>query len=234
MPNSKLTQKEAYKLATDYQFIDSIELGPWTSYSLLYDPKHIGFVLARYKFCAKMFEGMDRVLEVGCGDGIGTPVIGQYVKTVIAIEPETRHIRGNRRRLNKLKNVEFKGLDICKNVPEGQFDAAFSIDVIEHLDKSLNRPFFENQCACLKDDGVCIVGTPNITANKYASPRSRVQHINLYSQESLKKMMSRYFKRVFMFGMNDDVLHTGYAPMCHYIFGMGVGLKSDYVETQKV
>lgn len=221
----KLTQQEAYKLGTDYQFIDSVKLGPWTSYSLLHDPKHMGFVLARYKFCAKMFEGMDLVLEVGCGDGFGTVVVAQAVKKVIAIDPDARHSQGNRRRLNKIKNIEFRAMSICDHVPPEKFDAVFSIDVIEHLDKSLNRSFFENQCACLKDDGVCLVGTPNRTANRYASPRSRIQHINLQSQASLKKMILKYFKRVFMFGMNDEVLHTGHASMCHYIFGMGVGLK---------
>lgn len=225
MVKSKLTQQQAYRLGTDYQFIDSVELGPWTSYSLLNDPKHMSFVLSRYKFCAKMFEGMDLVLEVGCGDGFGTPLIAQAVKRVIAIEPDRRHIKSNQARLKKIKNVEFRALSICDKVPQEKFDAVFSIDVIEHLDKSLNKPFFENQSACLKKDGVCIVGTPNITANKYATPRSRVQHINLYSQASLKKIMSGYFQRVFMFGMNDEVLHTGYAPMCHYIFGMGVGVK---------
>jgi len=225
MSKKKLTQREAYKLGTDYQFIDSVKLGPWTSYSLLHDPKHMGFVLARYKFCAKMLEGMDLVLEVGCGDGFGTPVIAQAVKKVVAIEPDIRHIKGNRQRLAQIKNVEFKAMSICDKAPEGKFDAAFSIDVIEHLDRSLNESFFENQCECLKEDGVCIVGTPNVTANKYASPRSRVQHINLQSQASLNKIMSKFFKRVFMFGMNDEVLHTGYAPMCHYILGMGVGIK---------
>ncbi len=225
MVKKKLTQQEAYQLGTDYQFIDSVKLGPWTSYSLLHDPKHMGFVLARYKFCAKMLEGMDLVLEVGCGDGFGTPVIAQAVKKVIAIEPDLRHIKGNRERLKKISNVEFRAMSICDQVPPEKFDASFSIDVIEHLDKPLNKLFLENQCASLKEDGVCIVGTPNITANKYASERSRVQHINLQSQASLKKMMSKYFKRVFMFGMNDEVLHTGYSPMCHYIFAMGVGVK---------
>src|SRR5271170_630259 len=101
MPPQKLTQQEAYKLGTDYQFIDSVKLGPWTSYSLLHDPKHIGFVLARYKFCAKMLEGMGLVLEIGCGDAIGTPTIAQAVNKVIAIEPDIRHIKSNRQRLKK-------------------------------------------------------------------------------------------------------------------------------------
>jgi hypothetical protein len=32
-----------------------------------------------------------------------------------------------------------------------------------------------------------------------------------------------YFRNVFMFGMNDEVVHTGYGPMCHYLWMVGVG-----------
>ena len=34
---------------------------------------------------------------------------------------------------------------------------------------------------------------------------------------------SRYFENVFVFGMNDEVVHTGFYPMCHYIFVLGTG-----------
>ena len=226
MAKTKITQEEAYHLGTDYQFIDSMELGPWTSYSLLDDPKHMGFVLARYKFCAKMFDGMDRVIEVGCGDAFGTPIVAQHVKEILAIEPDARHIEGNKRRLAKIKKIDFRqGTIQDLKLAKASFDAAYSIDVIEHLDVHLNDPFVSTQAGILKKDGVCIIGTPNISANEYASERSRVQHINLHSQKTLKALMEKYFKRVFMFGMNDEVLTTGYGPMCHYIFGMGVGVK---------
>ena len=33
------------------------------------NPKQMLFILARYKFVAKMFSGLEQVLEVGCGDG---------------------------------------------------------------------------------------------------------------------------------------------------------------------
>jgi 2-polyprenyl-3-methyl-5-hydroxy-6-metoxy-1,4-benzoquinol methylase len=225
MTAKKLNQQEAYQLGTSYQFIDSIALGPWTTYSLLKDPKHLGFVMARYKFCAKMLEGRKRVLEVGCGDAFGAPVVAQAVGHLLGVDPEARLIKSDQKRLAQIKNLEFRQMDICQQLPEGKFDAVYSIDVIEHLDKPLNKKFMENQCALLGLDGVCIIGTPNITANKYASPRSSVQHINLKSQKTLRAQMEKYFKNVFMFGMNDEVLHTGYAPMCHYIFGMGVGIK---------
>src|SRR6185436_10473951 len=103
----KISQQEAYHLGTDHQFIESVELGPWTSYSLLNDPKHLGFVLARYKFPAKMFDEMNKVIEVGCGDAFGTPIVAQHVKKVVAIEPDQRHIDSNKKRLAKIKNIEF-------------------------------------------------------------------------------------------------------------------------------
>lgn len=220
----KLSQKAAYRLGVEYQFVKSIALGPWSSYSLLHDPKHLCFVLSRYKFCAKMLEGKKAVLEVGCGDGFGTPIVAQSAKKVLAIDPEIRLITANKKRLARIKNIEFRQMDICRQVPGETFDAVFSIDVIEHLDPHLNDAFIKNQCACLKKDGICIIGTPNRTANKYATPRSRVQHINLKDHARLRSQLEKYFKNVFMFSMNDEVVHTGYTPMAHYIFGMGVGL----------
>lgn len=221
----KLTQRQAYKAGTDDQFVEPVTLGPWTSYSLLHDPIHMSFVLSRYKFVARMFAGKDSVLEVGCGDAFGTPIMAQFVKRVLAIDIEGRHIQFNRQRLVKIPNIEFKKMDICQEFPDEKFEAVFSIDVIEHLDKHLTRPFMENQCKSLIKDGLCIIGTPNITANEYATERSRVQHINLQSGSSLRKLLFRYFKNVFMFSMNDEVVHTGFLPMAHYLFGMGVSVR---------
>jgi 2-polyprenyl-3-methyl-5-hydroxy-6-metoxy-1,4-benzoquinol methylase len=221
----KLSQQEAYKKGTDYQFIDSIKMGPWTSYSLLHDPIHMSFVLARYKFVAKMLAGKNYVLEVGCGDAPGTPIVAQFVKRVLAVDIDDRLINSDRQRLLQIKNIEFKNFNICNGAPKERFDASFSIDVIEHLDPHLNGPFFKNTASCLKEDGICIVGTPNITANQYATPRSKIQHINLQSHESLRKHLEKYFQNVFIFSMNDEVVHTGFYPLAHYLFGMGVGVK---------
>jgi len=222
----KLTQKEAFEKGAQYQIdTEPVSLGPLTSFSLLEDPKHMCFVLSRYKFCSKILEGKENILEIGCGDGFGIPIIAQNAKYVLAIDSCDRLIVGNSQRLKKIKKVQFKNLDICKAVPDKTFDGVFSIDVIEHLDPHLETPFMVNSCKCLKEDGICIVGTPNITASKYATPRSRVQHINLKGHKTLRDLMSKYFENVLMFSMNDEVIHTGYDPMAHYLFGIGVGKK---------
>ena len=40
----------------------------------------------------------------------------------------------------------------------------------------------------------------------------------MMNQKTLKNLLSKYFDYNFIFGMNDEVLHTGYEPMSHYIF----------------
>ena len=41
----------------------------------------------------------------------------------------------------------------------------------------------------------------------------------------LKKTMQVHFHNVFMFLMNDEVVHTGYHPMAHYIIALGAHKK---------
>ncbi len=46
------------------------------------DPRRLLFVLARYKFVAKMLSGKQRVLEVGCGDAFGTRSVLQEIGAI--------------------------------------------------------------------------------------------------------------------------------------------------------
>ena len=236
MKNKKYNSiaRKLYREGSDYQFEhDEILLGAPTSFSLTRDPKHLAFVLARYKFCAKMLEGKKKVMEVGSGDGIGLPIIAKAVNHVYCVDWDKRHIESIKRRLLKYyNNITLKHLDMNVEAPNIKVDAAFSIDVIEHLHPKQEKKFVENIIGCLPRTGVLITGTPNITASQYASPRSTVQHINLKSFQSLRELMECYFDNVFMFGMNDEVVHTGYAPMCHYIWSVATGLKDHFVKTK--
>ncbi|MES2121513.1 MAG: hypothetical protein V4492_01905, partial [Chlamydiota bacterium] len=82
---------DCYQEGTDEQFsCEELLLGPWTSYSYIHDPRHLTFVLARYKFCAKMLEGSDTVVEIGCGDGFGIPIMAHAVKHVHCIDWDER------------------------------------------------------------------------------------------------------------------------------------------------
>ena len=202
-----------------------ITLGPTTSFELVNDPKHLGFTFARYKFVAKMLEGKQNVLEVGCGDAPGTPAVEQFVAQLHCIDWDSRYIEGNIRRLGHLENVTFACLDITSEIPGQQFDAVYSLDMIEHLDPKDEPEVMANICRCLKPNGVLITGTPNLNAAQYASEAKNRDHINLHTHQSLKTLMEKHFINTFMFGMNDEVLHTGFPAMAHYIFAISAGVR---------
>lgn len=228
MSESELTNTwNSYKESTEEAFnAPEVPIGPWTSYNLRRDAKHNLFVLSRYKFCAKMLENKDLVVEVGCGDGFGIPIMAQAVKRLVCIDWDERNLEGCARRLHHLKNVSFQKIDLNKESVHLDADALFSVDVIEHVDLKHEERFVNNLCALLKKESVFMTGTPNLYAEKYASKNSSLLHINLKTPQTLKEMTLKYFKYEFSFGMNDEVLHTGYGPMCHYLWSIGAEKRS--------
>jgi 2-polyprenyl-3-methyl-5-hydroxy-6-metoxy-1,4-benzoquinol methylase len=174
-----------------------------------------------------MLGGRDKVMEVGCGDAVGTPVVLQTVKKVhgVDFEPLVLNDAVSRYKREGVTNATFSVHDMLKEPVNDKFDAAFSLDVIEHIPLEDEATFIDNIVASLKEQGVLIVGTPNITANAYASEGSKAGHINLKTGETLRDALARRFHNVFSFSMNDEVVHTGYSPMAHYLICMGVGVK---------
>jgi 2-polyprenyl-3-methyl-5-hydroxy-6-metoxy-1,4-benzoquinol methylase len=202
-----------------------VVLGPYTSHMWRDDPRKLCFMLARYKFCAKMLVGKKKVLEVGCGDSIGTPIVLQSVEQVHGIDFEPLVVEDAIRRNTYGNRCTYSVHDMTQAPVPGSFDAAFSLDVIEHIPPEFEEKFIGNIAASLKRDGIAVLGTPNITAHAYAAEGSRLGHINLKSAETFRDSMSRYFSNVFIFSMNDEVVHTGFSPMAHYLLCMGVGKK---------
>ena len=200
-------------------------LGPYTSHIWMTDPRHLGFLLARYKFVAKMLAGKQRVLEVGCGDGFGMPVVCQSVGHVHGVDFEPLLLADNQKRLAQWP-CSFSLLDIVRQAPTERFDAAYSLDVIEHIPAEQEADYFRNICQALPPSGVLIVGTPNVTAEAHATEASRAGHINLKSHTALRAAMAAHFDNVFLFSMNDELVHTGYYPMAHYLFAVGVGRRA--------
>lgn len=187
------------------------------------DPRRLGFVLARYKFAAKVLSGAGNVLEIGCGGGFGTAVVAQEVERITAIDinPERIETRSTNPQLDQ---VDFCCEDILETPKrEDCFDAAFSLDVIEHIEPEKEGRFYRNALTMLKAKSTLIIGTPNKTADAF---HKGDDHINLKTHDQLHADLAEYFEYVLMFGMNDEVLHTGFGPMCHYLFAVGLHPKT--------
>ena len=221
MDSNKQTKEEQYSLVFDVAEKHGIsQLGLMVNESWNQDPKRTLFTLARYKFVAKMLDGYQRVLEVGCADAFGTRLVQQAVAHVTAIDFDPIFIDDARNRLNPNWPIDLAVHDMLSGPPSGEFDAIYSLDVLEHIKPSDEDIFLRNMLKSLRQDGTVIIGMPSLESQKYASPQSKAGHVNCKSGSSLKKKLLEYFQHVFLFSMNDEVVHTGYAPMAHYLIAL--------------
>ena len=200
---------------------DSFVLGPYFANQLLNTPRHLLFTLSRYKFASKLLPvgKKIRVLELGCQEGLGTLMLAENGHDILAVDFDEIAIRHAKKSIDK-PNISVIH-DNFLGQKYGSFESVICLDVIEHIPQKKENTFFVTVLKNLDKNGILILGTPNKTADKYASKYSRIGHINLYNAERLNTIVSKYFNNVFIFGMNDEVLHTGFHPMCHYLFALG-------------
>ncbi len=195
-------------------------LGIMANESWNQDPKRTLFTLARYKFVARMLSGRKRVLEVGCADAFGTRIVQQAVGKVTAVDFDPIFIADVNERMNPHWPIEAFVHDMLSGPVPGEFDAAYALDVLEHIPESDEHRFIANVVRSLTPDGVAIFGMPSLESQPHASPQSKAGHINCKSGEQLKATLERHFHSVFVFSMNDEVVHTGFYPMAHYLLGL--------------
>jgi hypothetical protein len=189
------------------------------------DPRRLVFLLARYKFVAKMLSGCRDVGEVGCGDAFGTRVVLQEVSDVTVYDFDRVFIEDIRARRDQRWVLKAEVHDIVAAPLPRKHQALFSLDVLEHIAVKNEHAYLTNLCRSLSSDGVLIIGTPSIESQPYASPPSKAGHVNCKSGPALKALLSKYFKQVLMFSMNDEIVHTGFFPMSHYLFAICMGPK---------
>ncbi len=188
------------------------------------DPKRLLFVLARYKFVGKMLGGKKRVLEVGCADAFGTRLVQQEGCRVTASDFDPLFIADARTRLRADPwECDCRVHNILDAPLAEDFDAAYSLDVFEHIPPAQEQRFLRNLALSVVKNGVVIIGSPSLQSQVYASPASRVGHVNCKDGQDLKRTMEQHFHHVFLFSMNDEVVHTGFHPMAHYLLTLCVG-----------
>lgn len=222
----KTTREPQYQFCLDYAEERGLEsLGLMTSQTWYDDPRRLVFTLSRYKFVAKMFEGAGHVLEVGCGDGFGTRIVRQAVDAVTAVDFDPVFIEDATSRASDKWDIEFRVHDMLEAPLEEGFDAAYALDVLEHIPPQDEDRFLTHVCQSLKPGGSCIMGMPSLESQPHASPASKAGHVNCKTMPEFKAVMRRHFQSVYGFSMNDEVVHTGFHKMANYLLVLGAGRK---------
>lgn len=204
----------------------SLQLGPYFANQALNSPRHLLFSLSRYKFAAKLLpiDSTVKVLELGCGEGLGTMMLAERGHTILGVDFDDDAVAHAQKTLTR-PNVSFQQSDFLGK-KFGVFDAVVSLDVIEHIAEPRDKVYVETITSNLSDEGFCVIGTPNDTATQYASKYSQIGHVNMFTAEKLYALLKPNFRNVFLFGMNDEVVHTGFYPMANYLLAVGCGKTS--------
>ncbi len=229
MSDRPQTKEPQYDILFDVKARHGVaQLGLMANESWNQDPKRMLFMLARYKFVAKLLSGRERILEIGCADAFGTRIVQQSVKDrrITAVDFDPLFIQDVKERADPHWPIDCFVHDLLEKPVPGTFDAAFALDVLEHIRPEDEQTFLTNFCASLAPTGIAILGMPSLESQTYASPQSKAGHVNCKKGEDFKRVMERHFHTVFVFSMNDEVVHTGYYPMAHYLLAVCSHLKA--------
>lgn len=199
-----------------------VTLGALARSRYLIDPKLLPIYLARYKFVSKMVSKDDHVLEIGCADGFAAAIVRQNCRLIDLSDIDNNFLSECRER-NPSSNVFWH--DFVAAPSSSKYDVIYSLDVIEHIEANSTLPFLVNTRESLDENGTFILGTPSLESQVWASDESRAGHINCRSQKEWLTVLRGVYGRIFSFSMNDEVVHTGFGPMSHYLLFLCVNSK---------
>src|SRR5262249_33881152 len=156
----------------------SISLGLLKSREWIEDPRRFLFSQSRYKFVSKMLSGRGHVLEIGCGDAFNAPIVMQEIRHLTVTDFDEEFIADAKARMPPEYPYEALVHNFLDGPVAGTFDAAYSLDVLEHIDARDEQRFIGNIMKCLTSDAVMVIGMPSVESQVYASAGSKAGHIN--------------------------------------------------------
>jgi len=221
------TKEPQYNVCIDFAEKQGLpRFGLMSGYIWHDDPKRLVFMLSRYKFVSKMLAGKTNVLEVGCGDGFGGRIVSQAVENLTGVDFDPVFIKDGKEIVDDRWPIDLHVHDILDGPIKGSFDGIYSLDVMEHIPSERENEYVENILQSLTQEGTLIVGMPSLESQTYASAASKAGHINCKSGPDFKAVFERYFDSVLLFSMNDEIVHTGFHAMAHYLFVICNGKKN--------
>jgi 2-polyprenyl-3-methyl-5-hydroxy-6-metoxy-1,4-benzoquinol methylase len=183
------------------------------------NPFDIYMILARYKFASRFIKKNHKVLDAGCGTGMGSQFLAKFSNFVTAGDYDKNIIMQNK---DEYKNVNFKFLDLLniEKSMKNKFDVVVSMDVIEHFELNKIKKVTDNYANLLNKNGFAVIGTPNIASRPFASERRKAIHPHEFSANEFEKSLKKSFKNVFLFSMTDEIVSTQFLGLSWYLMAL--------------
>ena len=139
------------------------------------------------------------MLDVGCGTGYGSAMVASRVGEVVGIDSsEEAVVRAKVK--HRLDNLEFVTMPATElSFPDGSFDAAYSIQVIEHIeDVELH---LSEVARVLRPGGRFVVATPNRLTYSPDGLHNAF-HVREYDAGELEILLATFFPEVEITGLH--------------------------------
>jgi SAM-dependent methyltransferase len=169
------------------------------------DPDSGMFAFHLYRYLWALPYAFNKVvLDAGCGAGYGANVMAAVAVRVVAVDRDAAVIARNRSLYTRQDNLTFTVMDLTAcGLASGQFDLVVSFEVFEHLDPESADRYVREMWRLCRTGGSVIFSTPNRLVE---APHLRSvgivyeHHVNSVSPGELKRVVSRYFSRVTLYG----------------------------------
>lgn len=145
----------------------------------------------------------DSVLEVGCGEGRGIPVILPHATQYTAVDKIEQALEVLRR---KYPTGKFISMNIppFAGLSDNSFDTVLSFQVIEHIDDDLG--YLKEIHRVMKPGATALITTPNRRRSLTRNP----WHVREYLADELSALAARVFPEVVMRGISGNAKVMAY------------------------
>lgn len=153
--------------------------------------------IASYRFVEKLCFGK-RVLDLGCGSGYGTALVGEVAASVHGVDVSVDAIAFANRQHGR-DGIAFSVIDPNKPLPfaDGIFDVVLSFQVLEHV--ANDEGYLREARRVLDGDGVLVLITPDRKNRLFPTQRPWNRwHLREYARSELESLVRSCFQTVQM------------------------------------
>lgn len=153
--------------------------------------------LHRYAM-AKDFAAGKTVLDIACGEGYGSAVLGEVATHVYGVDIAPEAIVHAKAKY-QLPNVEFRTGN-CADIPlaDGMVDLVVSFETIEHHCE--HEAMFAEIRRVLRPNGVVIVSSPDKLEYTERANHANAYHVKELYADDFQRLVEKYFTHVAILG----------------------------------
>ncbi|OQP48862.1 hypothetical protein A4D02_07240 [Niastella koreensis] len=150
------------------------------------------------------------VLDIACGEGYGTALIGKYAQKAVGVDIDDTCIQWGTQHYAAANNkLEFKKGTV-DNIPlaDNSVDVVVSFETIEHLDAAIQQRFMAEVKRVLHPDGILIISTPNTANYSERYNLNNEFHKKEFEKEEFHEFLKAHFAYAYHFEQGYEIVST--------------------------